>query len=127
MNRKIDVILITAASDIETVEDAIRLGSIDYLIKPFSFERLKESLFQYQEKRQFIQRRGAITQKELDKQIFSREPKLSVKSLPKGITKTTLKIIHKEIQKMDGTSFETDDLVYKTGMSSVSIRKYLKF
>ena len=127
INRKIDCILITAASDKETVEQAIRLGSVDYLIKPFSFERLKKALLEYSAKRAFLQHHGALTQEDLDKQLFSREDKSAVKLLPKGITKSTLKIIHKEITKMDGAPFETDDLAYKTGMSTVSIRKYLKF
>ncbi|MCG0040860.1 response regulator, partial [Escherichia coli] len=36
---EIDVIFITAASDAQTIQQALRYGAIDYLIKPFTFER----------------------------------------------------------------------------------------
>ena len=39
-----DVIFITAASDTETVREAVRCGVFDYLIKPLSYERVQDSL-----------------------------------------------------------------------------------
>lgn len=38
------IIFITAASDIETVADAIRYGVFDYLLKPVSYDRLEQTL-----------------------------------------------------------------------------------
>jgi response regulator of citrate/malate metabolism len=38
------LILITAAHDAHTVEDSMRFGVYDYIIKPFEFERFKEAL-----------------------------------------------------------------------------------
>lgn len=38
-NLNIDVIMITAANDIVHIEQALHLGIIDYLIKPFQYER----------------------------------------------------------------------------------------
>lgn len=43
----IDIILITADKSIERIQEAFRYGVVDYLIKPFSFERFKESLSQF--------------------------------------------------------------------------------
>ena len=37
-----DVILITADKSIERIKDAFRYGGVDYLIKPFTFERFQE-------------------------------------------------------------------------------------
>src|SRR5665648_90745 len=34
-----DVIMITAAQDVSTVQDVLRLGVVDYIIKPFKFEK----------------------------------------------------------------------------------------
>ena len=39
-----DVIMITAASDTATVEAAMRLGVVDYLVKPFEYERFRQAL-----------------------------------------------------------------------------------
>ncbi|GAA3321390.1 hypothetical protein GCM10020331_037020 [Ectobacillus funiculus] len=41
---------ITAASDMERIQTALRYGAVDYLIKPFEFERFNEALSAYREK-----------------------------------------------------------------------------
>ena len=45
----VDVIFVTAARDTATISKALKLGAVDYLIKPFEFERLKEALDHYRE------------------------------------------------------------------------------
>ena len=44
---KPDIILITAARDVETIETAMRSGVFDYVIKPIIYSRLQESLTRY--------------------------------------------------------------------------------
>lgn len=44
---KTDVIAVTAASDIETVRKVLQYGAVDYIMKPFKFERMKQALEQY--------------------------------------------------------------------------------
>ena len=41
-NIKSAVIMVTAATEVQVVNEALRLGIVDYLIKPFSFQRLSE-------------------------------------------------------------------------------------
>lgn len=42
-----DVILVTAARDVETIRTALRLGAVDYLVKPFRKERFCHTLENY--------------------------------------------------------------------------------
>ncbi|MGZ7212429.1 response regulator, partial [Streptococcus pyogenes] len=42
-----DVILVTAAKEVETLRTAMHNGIFDYILKPVVFERLKTSLNQY--------------------------------------------------------------------------------
>lgn len=42
-----DCIFITAARDVESVREAIGLGAVYYLVKPFGFQQLKEQLESY--------------------------------------------------------------------------------
>ncbi|CAM5189756.1 Response regulator OS=Lysinibacillus sphaericus OX=1421 GN=LS41612_06050 PE=4 SV=1 [Lysinibacillus sphaericus] len=42
-----DIIMITAARDAPTVQESLRLGAMDYLIKPFRFDRFEKALQQY--------------------------------------------------------------------------------
>ncbi|KKI92903.1 transcriptional regulator [Bacillus sp. SA1-12] len=125
--KKIDVIVISAASDIERIQKALRLGAVDYLIKPFEFDRFREALAAYQEKAAFIQNQQILNQSELDQQLLRKEEKRPPEELPKGLTKDTLTIIWNEILNIKTSPFSTEDVVSRTGISRVSVRKYLKF
>lgn len=39
-----DVIMITAARDAQTIQEVMRLGAVDYMVKPFRFERFQKAL-----------------------------------------------------------------------------------
>jgi CitB family two-component system response regulator MalR len=125
--KAIDVIVISAAKDMDRIQKALRYGAFDYLIKPFEFERLQAALTAYQEKTNLIRNQQVISQKDLDHQILHREEKSIFEELPKGLTKDTLKQIWETIQEMKEVPFSTDDVVKVLGISRVSVRKYLKF
>jgi two-component system, CitB family, response regulator MalR len=127
LDNGIDVILITAASDIETIQGALRFGTVDYLIKPFSFERLKEALLSYKEKVQYAEYHPVLSQKELDEKILRKEKAHVTQQIPKGLTKNTLKVIWDELKKLGDCEFTTEEIAKLTGISRVSIRKYLNF
>lgn len=125
-----DVILITAATDKENIQTALRYGAVDFLIKPFEFERFNQALIQYKEKYHFFANNQVLRQEDLDGRILSTEQKLSGESideLPKGLTSSTLESILNVIQSKDNNQFSTDDISETTLISRVSVRKYLKF
>lgn len=126
-----DVILITAASDTDKVQAALRLGAVDYLIKPFEFERFQQALINYREQFLFFNKNKQINQDELDLKILAGEQKLNEeqieRSLPKGLTRTTLQAIVAVIRELRGATFSTDEVADKADISRVSVRKYLKF
>ncbi|MGJ9386096.1 response regulator [Salipaludibacillus sp. CF4.18] len=123
----IDVILITVATDTENIQTALHYGAIDYLIKPFEFTRFKQALFRYKEKFEFMHKQKGLNQKDLDQKLLNseRERMNEQKVLPKGLTKNTLLVIIDMIKKMK--SFSTEDIAESTGISRVSVRKYLMF
>jgi CitB family two-component system response regulator MalR len=125
--KETDVIIISAASDMDRIKKALRYGAVDYLIKPFEFERFNTALAAYQEKTRFIQKQQVINQEELDSQILQREEKTILEELPKGLTKDTLKKIWEVIQEMKEVPFSTEEVVKHVGISRVSTRKYLNF
>ncbi|MCP3029830.1 response regulator [Halobacillus sp. A1] len=127
-DEQIDVILITAASEKEQIQQSLRLGAVDYLIKPFEFERLHEALKKYKENYDVLQDKRKVSQDELD-QIFSKPERQSSHrvQVPKGMTKTTLDHIIQVIRQKKQASFSTEDIARDTDISRVSVRKYLKF
>ncbi|TYS90754.1 response regulator [Rossellomorea aquimaris] len=125
--RETDVILITAASEVDNIQSALRMGVVDYLIKPFEFKRFKKALTTYRESNRMLQKQSTIDQSELDL-LLLREVQAGEKSpLPKGLTSSTLLSIYDEIMSFEEQSFSTDDIADVTSISRVSIRKYLRF
>ncbi|MEB8127738.1 response regulator [Staphylococcus succinus] len=126
---KIDAILITAASDVDQIQKAFRYGAMDYLIKPFEFERFKKSLLQYKEKLKFYNDNQSVSQSALDNELFNKKSTSSDSNgnLPKGLTKGTLQSIVNKVNHSGKTEFSTDEIAEIANISRVSVRKYLKF
>ncbi|WP_273853086.1 response regulator [Guptibacillus spartinae] len=133
-NQDVDVILVTAASEINQIQQALRLGAIDYLIKPFEFDRFKEALLNYKKNYYKLNDKEQMNQKELDHVLRTTypvhqevHPPSEDRSLPKGLSRNTLKTINTTILSLKATPFSTDEIATTTNISRVSVRKYLKF
>lgn len=125
-NKEVDVILVTAACDINTIKKAMHYGVVDYLIKPFEFERFNASLCAYSETQNFINKRNTLNQQELDGHILNKDLTI-VPQIPKGLDKNTLKNVWTSIQKIGDKTFSTEEIANVVGISRVSMRKYLEF
>ncbi|MGX7419616.1 response regulator [Carnobacterium gallinarum] len=130
---KVAVILITAANDVSTVKEAIYYGVVDYLIKPFTFERFKLAFEKFQELTNVTQEIQATDQSQLDKYFNSSRlineevPEFkNQEELPKGLSRFTLKKIYYQI-KQHQSSFSTEELAGEVGLSRISTKKYLVF
>jgi CitB family two-component system response regulator MalR len=125
----VDVILATAARDTRTISRALKLGAMDYLIKPFPFERLKQALEHYGATHRMMRKEGQASQAELDR-LFTRVPQApATEDLPKGLDRTTLGCVWRAIgdHGADPLGFTSEELSSRVGMSRVSVRKYLEF
>src|SRR5690606_17012307 len=91
--KDLDGILITAASKISQIQQALRLGAVDYLIKPFESSRFQEALLQYQNHYEGLGDRNKVDQQELDRMFRKKREAVqeisSFGTVPKGLTKTT--------------------------------------
>jgi two-component system, CitB family, response regulator MalR len=124
---EIDVIIISAASDLERIKRALRHGVVDYLIKPFEFERFNAALTSYLEQTRLIDKQDSVNQQELDHLLLHREEAVIAEELPKGLTRDTLKQIWDAVQELKQGPFSTDEVANVVGISRVSARKYLNF
>ena len=86
---KVDIIAITAASDMETIRGFIQNGAFDYIVKPFKFDRIKKSLEKYRLFRNQILEKETMSQQELD-EIFFQKDEAEETALPKGLNQHTL-------------------------------------
>jgi two-component system CitB family response regulator/CitB family two-component system response regulator MalR len=127
-----DVILITADKSIDRIKDAFRYGVVDYLIKPFTFDRFKESLDIFRERLNSFKNNKTIEQSELDKLILNNKNKESIDeelklNLEKGLNKYTYNSIMNELNNINEEYFTTEELSEKLGIAKVTVRKYLDY
>jgi len=127
---EVDVIFVTAARDTATIGRALKLGAVDYLIKPFEFERLKQALEHYRETNHLFRGGQALDQTELDKRL-ARQPAQGRmgEGLPKGLDRNTLDKVLQAISVWPGNPpwFTSEEIGQQVGISRVSVRKYFEF
>lgn len=127
-DKEVDVIIVSAACDIQTIKKALKYGAVDYLIKPFEFERFNSALTAYREKQSIMKQKEALSQEELDKLILNNKEQIQISTqIPKGLDKNTLKKVWTNIKGMKENTFSTGEIARVVGISRVSMRKYLDF
>ncbi|RTZ16777.1 response regulator [Vibrio aquaticus] len=121
-----DVILITAARDVETLQQAMRGGVVDYLLKPVVFPRLEAALTKYISQKHQFDHTDGLDQNMVDKMMQSPVSSDPVKNrLPKGIDGVTLDKIK---ALFNGTTLLTaDEAGELIGASRTTARRYLEY
>lgn len=120
-----EVIMVTAANDTATLENTMHLGVIDYLIKPFAYERFQVALEKFAAHASALKEANVLDQNSVDN-IISNTKKLSPKDYPKGIQEKTLNLILSCLERKKG--WTTGDCIAETvGLSSVTIRHYMNY
>ncbi|WAM32196.1 response regulator [Caldicellulosiruptor naganoensis] len=120
---KLDVIMVTADNHNKDIEEALRYGVVDYLIKPFEFSRLKAALFNYLYRCEKIKSGNNLTQEELD---FLLRPGNVQYNEKKGFDRRTMeKII--EVLKAYGRPVSSEEIAKNLNISRVTAKKYLDY
>lgn len=120
-----DVIIISAATQSQFAQQALQAGVIDYLIKPFTFERFQQAIQKWQQKRSMLQQEF-IDQASLDalfQPTVTNNPTIEIE---KGLSKDTLIQILNHLTNRQ-VSFTIQELATELSLSHVSIRKYIQF
>lgn len=130
-SKQMDVIMITAAKEIEKVQEAIKIGIFDYIIKPVAFERFKQSLCRYQEyyiKLSEMEKGNfPVTQQQVDKLLRKEmsEKEREMTSLPKGIDRMTLEKVMVVLGKAS-PGLTAEIVAKEIGVSRTTARRYLE-
>ena len=117
------IIMITAANDVQTVEAALTNGVVDYLVKPFIYERFSQAIDKVQDYMKLLSKEK-INQDLIDDYLNSGRVEEEEDSLPKGLSRITLKKVLENIKEQE-TGFTTQQVADALDISRITIRKYL--
>ena len=127
-NLSTDAILITADRSYETVEESMNFGAVDYLIKPFDFDRFQLAMEKFERKRNGFVGKKSVEQEDIDSIFFESVNKNDKNKiiLEKGMSEKTYTAILEAIKAM-ATSVTAEELGDRLGISRVSVRRYLEY
>lgn len=120
---ELDVLVISAAKESETVRRALRGGIVHYLIKPFSYDDLRQRLEHYRQTYGVL----AATDEETDQAGVDRLFGVgrTETRLPKGFSAETLRLVEERLRDA-GTDLSAAETAALLGVSRVSARRYLE-
>lgn len=123
-----DVIFITAAAEAEIVKKAFKSGVADYILKPLTFDKFKNSLESYKNKQDALNH-SAILEEESIHLLWNKTKTTSTvedEPLPKGIDPiTTEKVLGSLQTAQNGVTAEK--LGKQIGVSRSTARRYLEY
>lgn len=122
----VEVIFITADRSHSTVERALHLGALDYLVKPFTFERFAAALEEADRRIASFPEGGEVNQNTLDRVFRTAGPSRREVPLEKGLSPRTYETVLKRVRS-EPAPFTAEKMGEELGMARVTIRRYLDF
>lgn len=121
-----DIVFTTAASDMETVTEAIRLGVFDYLVKPVAYERLGQTLDRYIQRKSVLHGTNKTNQSQIDDMFNTYARGESKEELPTGIDALTLdKVL--ALFAVPDVEYTAETIAETIKLSRTTARRYLEY
>ncbi len=120
---EIDVIALTATRNRTIVSEVIRYGVVDYLVKPFTVERLRRALAL------FVNRADALQADLLDQaaiDVACASGRVDPDWLPKGLSSEGVELVRRTLAR-GGTPQSAIDVANAAGLARGTARRYLEY
>jgi response regulator of citrate/malate metabolism len=116
-----DVVMVTAAREVAAVQAAARIGVVQYVLKPFAFETLRDRLTAYARQRRAVESGQVVAdQDEVDRLLHP----ATVSSVPKGLAGPVLDRVVTLLGDREGWTAE--EVAASLGTSRITARRYLE-
>ncbi|WIY82157.1 response regulator [Propionimicrobium sp. PCR01-08-3] len=124
----VDILPITAAREARLVRNAVALGVIGYLLKPFTFNDLRERLEAYQRFRLQLASDEVTTQRGVDA-VFRdlRRPVEAPSVAPKGLVNEVLDEVIAALRASAPEGMSASEVAHGLDTSRVTARRYLQY
>ncbi len=120
-----DVIMVTAADSGDEVNTALRLGVVDYLVKPFDFTRFNQAINKFLHKQILLKAKKKIPQEVID--VMGMPTNGVTMAMEKGLQKKTMENIKESIKAINKANFTCKDITDHTSFSAVTVQRYLSY
>lgn len=126
--KKTDVVLITAAKEVDFFEEGMRGGVFDYILKPLVFNRFAATLEKYKSHRSKLNAMEKISQQDVDRLLRQgSQLEAGKEELPKGIDPITLEKITGLMESVGKNGISAEKAGMTIGVSRTTSRRYLEY
>lgn len=128
---QLDTILVTADKGRASVDEAFKYGAVDYLVKPFKYDRFKEALLKYKDRVNSFKNLEYLEQDNIDEYILKRSldnknRKDEEIEISKGLNIKTYNKIVDFMKENKGTKLTAEEIANGSGLARVTARRYLE-
>jgi response regulator of citrate/malate metabolism len=121
-----DVVAVTSARDLAVVRQAVSVGVVQYLLKPFTYPSLRDRLEQWARYRSDLAGGGQATgQAEVDRALSALHSPQPA-ALPKGLSGPTLEAVTAALRAAPGEAISANAAAQAAGVSRITARRYLE-
>lgn len=128
-NIKTDVIIVTAANTAQDISEFLQLGIVDYLVKPFTYERFQKAIDKYLYRKNLAKQNKTLDQAEIDK-LLSQDQNIRPAEkvvLEKGLQEQTLERIRTYLEEHKGTLMSSNEIASEVNLSRITVRRYMNY
>ncbi len=123
----VDVVVISAARDVDSIRSALHGGVLHYLVKPFDRRTFEDRLRQYAALRGELAELDVAGQSDVDRVFGGRRGSATPPAAtPKGITPETLELVRRALSEAGEEGLSASECSERTGLARVSARRYLE-
>jgi two-component system CitB family response regulator len=131
-SQAVDIIMITASSEVDVVRTALHGGVFDYIVKPLTYDRFKESLEAYKSHTHQLLQSESLTPEQIahiwkGKNTSKSEESIMNGEMPKGIDPLTLDKMIEYIQRLKKDGATAEGVSLEVGVSRSTARRYLEY
>ncbi len=125
--KAVDVILITAARNVAAVQQALRAGAFDYLVKPVIFSRFEKAMNSFLAFHRQLQQGQTLEQQDIDQLRHPHQASSVSDEVPKGIDVLTLGKVRQVFTGNPASGFSAEEVGERIGASRSTARRYLEY
>jgi response regulator of citrate/malate metabolism len=124
----VDVIVISAARDVDSIRSALHGGVLHYLVKPFDRRTFEARLRDYAALREDLGELEEAAQVDVDRVFGARGTmeRPAPAPTPKGIAPETLQLVRETLAAAGPDGLSATECSERTGLARVSARRYLE-